>query len=1249
MVEKPKTRRGYLATVAGMSSITAVSGCAGNSSSNESPPPGGTDEVETRQTPSTSGESYQIHGSDQLPTILSKQSHAPIASGDSQSVLTKQSTLTLPQNESQIAHDNYTGRDDLSYSASLTYDSEALHLDCTVTDESHHAIAGPTMWRGDGLQIAFEYEGTYGPEIGLTQVDGEPSVQLWHVPDSITVDKDAIDLQTSSTSDGYRCRATLPWSDVLGTTYSASDTVRFGIIVNDNDGDGREGYIQWTPVIGENKQTEYLGTLDLVPTDRSWTAWITGPDRTTGSTETQFTLYLVNLTEDTMDVSLSSLGEPVSLPGGEVLSNTIQKSFSDMGETTVAVDVAASGTSETISHPLTVIPGANELRRRFDTLESDLPALEQLLERAEKNGHAVEYERVSVQTIEQFISYGRRDIENDKINRARYVVEEINSLYETATKRLESYLAGDQKGNPVPRYQTGDIAIDGPSFRGTKKVPSTGETLNDEPIFFHGSWPFNDVKEKLRKFPDFGANVAHLAIAPWEWLRRPASGLQGLTEWTNESGNISYQLSDSVAHSGSQSLKITGSDNPDSGLGLVSKAINVDPDSTYVCEAYVKGQNVGEAFFRTGWKEFDGEEWHYETELPSGTFDWQKVTFEVTTASDQTEFSPRIALTGPSETVWVDDVVVHRQGNDANLFTRGGFEGSISAEDKERGFVIKEDVIKQQVEEKLEICKQNNIAVNYTLQPHGMPGWVFEKWPEAELAKEHGGHFNRFKIDHPKMREILEAHFTAATELLKDHDALHSINLTNEPAYKSTVDKYSKRQWASFLEETYDSIDELNQVYGSDHATFDAVTFPENVHEPKPEPRYYDWFVFNTQRFADWHEWLADIVKSVDPDVPVHSKIMGKLFDFGPGDQYLDWMYRSGFDAAMHTDFSEINGYDDHYYADEDIFNKDGDLRYMQYKDYRMSLKEAPGFNTETHIIRNGGDDYTPAIAKHVRTAYWQAAIHGANAQAMWLWEREESTTLDLNVVNDSLFHRPDCVATLGKTSLDLNRLMPEVTAFQKSNFDVRILFSNPSLIYSGDDHMRTMNEVYETLTLSGVKTGFVRNEQLANGEFSGADVIVVPNATHIDPAILEPLAAFAEENTVVVLGEESLRSDPRNRDISGPEPQRVHDGATSIAPDVGRSALRKRLTRLLESAGVKQNHVEVSDGKPATTVEWQTVEYEGQTLLNLVNYGDLQKTVRVRGALAGREAHDILNGESVDLSALTLPTNDPKLIRAGE
>jgi hypothetical protein len=77
--------------------------------------------------------------------------------------------------------------------------------------------------------------------------------------------------------------------------------------------------------------------------------------------------------------------------------------------------------------------------------------------------------------------------------------------------------------------------------------------------------------------------------------------------------------------------------------------------------------------------------------------------------------------------------------------------------------------------------------------------------------------------------------------------------------------------------------------------------------------------------------------------------------------------------------------------------------------------------------------------------------------------------------------HRPDCAAAVGTTCHDLNRLAWEVTALQRLEPQVVLLWSLASTVYGGP-HEETLRRAYAALNFTGVPLGFVTERQLGEG-----------------------------------------------------------------------------------------------------------------------------------------------------------------------
>jgi hypothetical protein len=122
-------------------------------------------------------------------------------------------------------------------------------------DRHHQAESAVDSWRGDGIQLAFEVAGQKGFwEVGAARAnDGSALKHIWSRPDGMAGDLATVGVEATTSADVTTYDITLPYA-----TFGLSDQVlergfRFNLIVNDNDGGLRKGFIRIAPGIGERK------------------------------------------------------------------------------------------------------------------------------------------------------------------------------------------------------------------------------------------------------------------------------------------------------------------------------------------------------------------------------------------------------------------------------------------------------------------------------------------------------------------------------------------------------------------------------------------------------------------------------------------------------------------------------------------------------------------------------------------------------------------------------------------------------------------------------------------------------------------------------------------------------------------------------------------------------------------------------------------------------------------------------------
>jgi hypothetical protein len=542
----------------------------------------------------------------------------------------------------------------------------------------------------------------------------------------------------------------------------------------------------------------------------------------------------------------------------------------------------------------------------------------------------------------------------------------------------------------------------------------------------------------------------------------------------------------------------------------------------------------------------------------------------------------------------------------------------------------------------MDTAAENDVAVTVLIGIHDLPGWAFEEWPD--LRADPARHHFEYTIDHPIARPMVETHLRAVVPRIEDHPAVHSVILSNEPSYDSANDQWTAKNWTAYLRERYESIESLNDVYDAEYDDFGAV--PTGPNDAKAQPRTYDWTQFNQQRFADYHAWAADIIRDEASDLHLHTKFSGDSWKGPEGRRQT--LIAEGIDPELFARFSDVNGFDN-----TNMWPNRGEprdfLNWMSYYDLLQSFDEAPAFNSEDHLIKPGRR-YSPEAAKHVRTNLWQGAIHGGSAHSLWLWRRTFDNSRFKNAAN-SVATRPTVTATIGHTTLDMNRLAEEITAFQEEDPRVAILYSKPAYVYA-QDHLTVRRKTYQAISTNGVDVGFVSENQAQNGGLEDYDVLVLPRVPNVQRETIPPMyeyASGADSGTVLTVGEASLRADARDQPFTGEggrQAAAILDLARNVSADLEKPALKDAFVPVLSEHGLMDVRVyDTETGELTEDLEWRATTHDGRLLVNVANYTRESRRVRIEvGGSTFTPERELLSDSAAEESVQTIPKLTPRL-----
>lgn len=177
-------------------------------------------------------------------------------------------SIDLADGEVKIG--NYHGEDDLSGQLWVTWDPEHLYISAQIQDDVFSQTGfADGMWQGDSIQFAVSQGMPGDPiewyEYGLALTASGEQVYRWMTAQGLPVG--AVDNAQARIVRDEAAKQTiyefaLPWSELV--PIAADDgMLSFSILVNDNDGTGRKGWIEWGSGIGGSKDNKLFKPIRL--------------------------------------------------------------------------------------------------------------------------------------------------------------------------------------------------------------------------------------------------------------------------------------------------------------------------------------------------------------------------------------------------------------------------------------------------------------------------------------------------------------------------------------------------------------------------------------------------------------------------------------------------------------------------------------------------------------------------------------------------------------------------------------------------------------------------------------------------------------------------------------------------------------------------------------------------------------------------------------------------------------------------
>lgn len=855
---------------------------------------------------------------------------------------------------------------------------------------------------------------------------------------------------------------------------------------------------------------------------------------------------------------------------------------------------------------------------RIKTLREALPACEELFAQCRQKGINTDYETLYYNMILRSVEVmtDEAGLKTDS-NIIDYNIKVAYQYLNVILTNLRAYLSGEKTPYSVPMVQPDAISYSGRSFIGT--VLEEGRTKT-QPVFLNGYCSGFDDKDETENLTALGQNMAGERLPfvnvigelgyPAGWNLNPGSA--GYPD-------AAYTVTDEEKASGNSSLKIVNrSAAAENKNGYLWQKIVVDPNTTYRFGGKYKGnaQNVTVSF---GWG-------NTVAEIKGATTRWRNFDSVYTTSSEQSgEMMILIYLNDVAEGLYLDDFYLYEGTSTVNLLANPGFEYTYT--DCGKGDIGICMGMVQEFKEKLDRYYANGVSVVLDPELYGLSSLLKNEPLARESGKTYSSHLP-YNITHPKVLELTQLYFNTVLPVIKDCKSLKALQVVNEPTFSTNGSAYYAPQWSQWLEDKYQTISKLNNVYQTAYGDFSAV--PMNSDSTSMNAHYNDWREFNGSIMTKYHKEVSDYIHTAAPALGVLTKVMMYTAGYeqsrflGTGTNYEDMA------AAF-----DINGNDAWAYigTGDTIFSTN-----MWY-DLQTSILNRPVFNLENHVVLDQKNiNYSRDYAGHYRSAVWQGALHGLGGNLTWLWGKSDH--MDAGIFrNTTMQYRLDCMIEGGKLTYDLNRLAGEVSALANKEPDVAILYSYTSPVYDRA-HEPQMAKVYQGLLCKGMKPVFVTEEDFSN--LDKCKVLIVPYARYVPEKALDSVLAAADSGKkIILLDADSLKYNENKQEQS-------QDKLTALK-NAAQIYTLGEISAMTEAVNAQYNSSKVSVTKSGgkDSVEISSVRTGNRVIINLCNLDEKEtQTVSVQydGKSMGK-CIDLINGAEYDTANIILPPLTPVML----
>lgn len=411
------------------------------------------------------------------------------------------------------------GVSDLWVAAGFLFDKDNLYLSFRVKDDKFYQVQTESkIWRDDSIQLGFDTlndaikgklydKNDYEYNFALTSKG--PSISCGHTALEATAQIKNIKFAAKRIEEGCNYEIQIPWKNLAPFDIRKSDHFGFSFLVNDNDGRGRKGWLEWTPGIGHGKEPASFGRLHFIASTAAEIQFlsINKKEFYDDKEDIEVNLHLLKSTdsEEGLEVKFKIEGESVKYvskkikvkKGDNIVSISFPPTYLLPGDYIITGSYNSPNIKpEEIS--FTFYSREEQEKEMLFSLSAKKNQLQGLVKTAKEKGLVTPYQDVSLITVELFLEWIKQDLEGNNPE-TRFVDNRLTNVKDELTNSLKVANIAIEEVNQIIKDPTCQIKV--PSYKLTNLTIKNGSFYDPDfnPIFLFGITGLQNAKAETRE------------------------------------------------------------------------------------------------------------------------------------------------------------------------------------------------------------------------------------------------------------------------------------------------------------------------------------------------------------------------------------------------------------------------------------------------------------------------------------------------------------------------------------------------------------------------------------------------------------------------------------------------------------------------------------------------------------------------------------------------------------------------------